>query len=131
MYGAENKSASMRSSMPPWPGKSAPESLTPTERLSIDSHRSPIWQSALAGIATSTQSTHDSDGRYHSLASASAPNDPRSPPSPPMTVFFGLTDSYSFFGHAGPMKRPAKYAVVSENQVQVSVMKTHAPPSGP
>ena len=39
--GAANRNESTRSSMPPWPGMSVPESLAPAARLSIDSARSP------------------------------------------------------------------------------------------
>jgi hypothetical protein len=39
--GIVKKSESKRSSTPPWPGSSAPESLTPASRLSSDSARSP------------------------------------------------------------------------------------------
>ena len=41
--GAANRNESTRSSIPPWPGMSVPESLAPAARLSIDSARSPAW----------------------------------------------------------------------------------------
>jgi len=39
--GTANSMASTRSSMPPWPGRMVPESLTPAPRLIRDSTRSP------------------------------------------------------------------------------------------
>ena len=39
--GAAKSRASMRSNMPPWPGRIAPESFTPAPRLISDSTRSP------------------------------------------------------------------------------------------
>lgn len=41
MIGAVNIMASKRSKMPPWPGRMLPESLTCTERLNMDSTKSP------------------------------------------------------------------------------------------
>src|ERR1700704_4144132 len=44
--GAHNSRLSMRSSRPPWPGISTPESLTPVWRLINDSTRSPTMVAA-------------------------------------------------------------------------------------
>src|SRR5438045_9737925 len=43
---------SMRSRMPPWPGSSAPLSLTPAWRLAADSKRSPTMLIAASRAAT-------------------------------------------------------------------------------
>ena len=51
--GAANSSASMRSSTPPWPPSSVPESFTPRSRFRNDSKRSPNG----AASATTTPST--------------------------------------------------------------------------
>ena len=39
--GTANNTLSKRSSQPPWPGRILPESLTLSERLMSDSHKSP------------------------------------------------------------------------------------------
>ena len=55
--GAANRNESTRSSIPPWPGISVPESLAPAARLSIDSARSPAWAaSAVSGPSSSAWS---------------------------------------------------------------------------
>jgi len=48
----------------------------------------------------------------------------------PATVGLAYFYSEQFFGHTGPMNRPAKYAPVSANHVHVSNTSTHAPPDG-
>ncbi len=45
----------MRSSMPPWPGSIAPESLTPAPRLIADSTRSPTWAATFNTTASASQ----------------------------------------------------------------------------
>src|SRR5580692_682075 len=58
--GAASSSASMRSSMPPWPGSRLPESFTPAERLSADSARSPTCEATLSSTAMISQYHHTS-----------------------------------------------------------------------
>src|ERR1035437_10819637 len=45
----------MRSRTPPCPGSREPESLTPAERLSADSARSPTWAATLTTTARYSQ----------------------------------------------------------------------------
>src|SRR5579871_4372799 len=94
---------SMRSSTPPWPGSSVPESLRPAWRLNMLSVRSPTTE-AMTTARPSIPAA--SGGRFRTwappIASASPPT---SPPSRPSQVLFGLTSGASF---RRPNARPAK-----------------------
>src|SRR5437868_12953916 len=49
---------SMRSMMPPWPGRSAPLSLTPAWRFAADSNRSPTMLIAVSRTAEIANASH-------------------------------------------------------------------------
>src|SRR5690242_21190929 len=57
---------SMRSNTPPWPGNSAPESLTPAWRLTRLSNRSPTIENSTVTRASATRSEeHTSELQSH------------------------------------------------------------------
>ena len=66
--GMAASSASMRSSTPPWPGSSAPLSLTPAWRFSSDSNRSPPTDSA-----ASSERDRDPEGDVSAAVGAPRP----------------------------------------------------------
>ena len=74
----------MRSSMPPWPGRTRPESLTPAPRLIIDSTRSPTWAAAAVAppTARSPGSSRPRRQTLHTAAATSAGHEARRRPLP-------------------------------------------------
>src|ERR1035441_3859962 len=91
----------MRSSTPPWPGNKLPESLTPAERLSADSARSPTCAAAFTTTAITSQyhqtSSKESLVKFHwasSIESQYSPpvtrTLPRTEPIAPAQVLLGL-----------------------------------------
>ena len=121
MKGTEKKTASRRSSIPPWPGSNLLESLTPASRLSTDSARSPtcptIAMGALRAAAISQEIS--SEGPPESQSHPYTPPatmEPTNPATAPTTVFRGLTATMSL---ALPHLDPKAYANVSPTQVTV------------
>src|ERR1051325_9400713 len=87
-----NRTASMRSRMPPWPGSSEPESLTPTERLISDSVRSPSWPRMPPGIASSATSSQVSQCAEISLSTATPTSEPAPGAGPGLLGADGLVE---------------------------------------
>src|SRR5688572_17119308 len=121
--GTEEVRLSMRSSIPPCPGSSAPLSLSPCWRLNMLSSRSPTTD-------TSTAATHSERkavaGRSNQAWPASATMKPAtSPPSTPSQVLFGLTTGAS---RKRPNRLPAKYAPMSAAQASSTTNTTSSRP---
>ena len=85
MTGAAKMNESTRSSMPPCPGMSVPESLAPAARLMTDSARSPAW----AASATSGPEKQGVD-RVLAKAPQHRPNDDRADDDPADDALDGL-----------------------------------------
>src|SRR5690606_4183503 len=107
--------ASKRSSTPPCPGKSRPESLTPASLLNKDSTRSPVWAATAMSAPPSAPDRRPtgSPSQRNSANSANSPpttTAPMTPATAPTTVFPGLTAGINL---RRPHARPAKKAQVS------------------
>src|SRR5207248_6030474 len=125
--GALKRSASMRSSRPPWPGSSVPLSFAPNARLSIDSERSPRGPSTAAPAPMSAAPQAGSSGSQICRTTSAPAMLPAAPPSAPSHVLLGEMRSYSL---RRPKARPAKYANESLSQVTVRVRTIHHSPRG-
>src|SRR5690606_8357274 len=97
---------SMRSSTPPWPGISVPESFAPTWRLSRLSNRSPITEnSTVATAATATSGSCPALAPASGAMTSATTTPAATPPSMPSMVLFGLIRGASL---RRPNLRPAK-----------------------
>src|SRR6188472_4346664 len=115
--------------MPPCPGSSWLESLTPASRLNRDSAKSPTWPTtestaAMTSARPRLRSTSER-GNTHALKIGATNRAPSTPATAPDLVFPGLTTGESF----GPPKvRPADIAAESHTHVTTSGKQTsHRP----
>lgn len=99
--GAAKIMASMRSRMPPWPGRIVLESLTPAPRFQIDSTRSPIWAAiaVAAPTASNRRSRRSSRQRLQTAVEATEVTKP------------AIAPSHDFFGETTGAKRCRPNAV--------------------
>src|SRR5690606_18596263 len=96
---------SMRSSMPPWPGRILPLSLIPAWRLAMLSNRSPSTEASTVTTATSASGTAVTSSGTFQPTSATIASDNARPPTSPSRVLPGLTRGASL---CLPKARPAK-----------------------
>src|SRR5690606_30538011 len=96
---------SIRSSMPPWPGRIFPLSLMPAWRLAMLSNRSPSTEASIVTTATRASGTTVTSSGTFQYTSATIASDRAIPPTRPSSVLPGLTRGASLFL---PKARPAK-----------------------